>query len=270
MSGRGFVHATRPFARCSLAVGVAVGHHHNHGFRFARRDEVVHNLRGAPQRGPRVFIAARAVQQVEHRIASASLLVAGGRVHGHAAVHLQRGAVVPDFRDIAVRHVVHAVQVARVARGLFHDENVRVRGDVAAHVDVGRVEHRHSVHPERVIVKLRLERLRGVGPHPVLFFLQLGHTRRLHLAHGRGDFGLRQEIARHLHFDGLRGKEAEGHRAVVIHLGRNKVAAAKQGLLREGAEGKDRASQQGNHSSEHSCYFSKTNLAKMARKHPQK
>jgi hypothetical protein len=72
-------------------VSVAVGHHHDHGPGLALGDEVVEDLGRAAHAGPGVFVAAAAVQQVEHRVTLRAGAVAGWRVDVDTARELERG-----------------------------------------------------------------------------------------------------------------------------------------------------------------------------------
>ena len=120
---RGLVHATRPLAGSSLAVGIAVRHHHNHRLGLARGNQVVQYLCGATQFTPGILVATGTVHQVHHGVVLA-LVVACRGVDGHAALHLQRGAVIPHLGQITMPHFIHAIEVALVTLRLADDEDI--------------------------------------------------------------------------------------------------------------------------------------------------
>ena len=117
------VHALMPPTRCCVASGVAVGHHHNHWHSLACSDEVVHDLRGSAKVTPSRFVATVAMQQIHHR--ELLLAVVGCRqINRHATLLSQRGAIVPNTRQRAMRNIVHLIKVALVALSFRHDEDI--------------------------------------------------------------------------------------------------------------------------------------------------
>ena len=172
------------------------------------------------------------MQQVEHRILAA-LVVAGGGIDGHTALHLQRGAVVPYFREVAVGHLVYLIQIALVTLLVADDEDVGERYDVAVHVDVGRILHTcQSVDVERVTVQFRSKFIGGVTPHTVLTLLQLSHAWGIILAIARDLNRLGgQEVTSHFHLACLGGEEVESHGSIAVDNGGLYVGTVEEFLL---------------------------------------
>ena len=217
------------FARGSLLPGVAVGHHHNHRLGLALRDEVVQDLRRAPQSHPSLLVTTGAVQEIEDGITLAAGFITGRSVDRHAAFLAQRGAVIPHTAHRAVRHIVHFVEVCPSAAD---DEDIGHCSHVAVDIDVGRVQHLQAVHDERVAVELGTEGFgRGELPHAVLAFLQVGDACRFPHAAGRLNGNGRQEVARHLHTHGFRRLQAESDGIVVMYLGGDNGSHPPQSLL---------------------------------------
>ena len=226
------VHAERPLARSRLTVGVAVGHHHNHRLGLTSCYQIVENLSGTTEFTPCVLVTARAMKQIHDRI-TATLVVARGRIDGHTALHLQRGAWIPHLREVAVRHLIHAVEVALVTLLGADDKNVGKRYYVTIHIDVGRVlDARHAVDIEGVAVHFRSQLVGGVAPHAVLAFHKLGNARSIISAVAL-DFHLLcgQEIASYLDLHSLRGVEIECHRAVTVDDGRLHTSTIEEFFL---------------------------------------
>ena len=175
------------------------------------------------------------MQQIEHGVTATRILqVARRRIDRHAAVSLQRRAVIPHFRHIAMRHLVHAIEIALIAFFSAHNKDVGVRGDVATHINIARVEHIHAIHPELIRVKLAVQPVGGIGPQTylLLIFRQLHIAWLFHHAHWALHLHLRQEVARQLHLHRLRRIEAESDGSVGIHFRRDNVVSTKQSLLR--------------------------------------
>ena len=160
------------------------------------------------------------MKQVEHGVLAA-LVVASRRIDGHAALHLQCGAVIPYLRKISVGYFIHTVQIALVALLVADDEDIGEADDVAVHIDVGRILHAcHTVDVEGVAVHLRGELVGGVAPHTVLAFLELSHAWGIILAIAWDVDRLRgQEVACYLDLDSLGGKEIECHSSVLVDNG---------------------------------------------------
>ena len=196
--------------------GISVRHHHNHGLCLAQGNEVVHNLCRTAQCEPSLLVASCAVQQVEHGICLA-LVIAWGRVDAHAALHAERGAVVPDVCHVAVLHVVVLVEIAAVALLLADDEDAHEGAHVAAPLDVACVLHLCAVHIEAVVVKLGGEDSGGVGPYTVLL-CQVSVSVFDAIAYD-GDFLC------------IGSLDAQGDGAVVVELWGTSVASLKNGLL---------------------------------------
>ena len=117
------------------------------------------------------------MQQVEHGILT-TLVIASRGIDGHTTLHLQCGTVVPNLREVAMRHLVHTIQITLVALLVADDEDIGKRNDVAIHVDVSRILHtRHTINIKGIAVHLRSEFVGGVAPHAILSLLQLSHTR---------------------------------------------------------------------------------------------
>ena len=183
--------------RSGLLGRIPVGHHEDHRLRLPGGDEVVENLRGAPEVQPGVLVAGVPVQEIEDGIALLAVLIARRRVDVHAAAHLQHGAVVPARSDGAVRDVLHAVQVAFLSAD---DEVVHPPRNVLHHRIV-EVQDGFPVHGQAVEIHLGSERGRGVGPYPVDL---PERGRALH------------EFTRHLDLDGLGIAVAEGDTVVRV------------------------------------------------------
>ena len=160
------------------------------------------------------------MQQIEHGILAALIVTCGG-VDGHTTIHLQCGAVVPYLREVAVGHLVYAVEIALVALLVADDEDVGERYDVAIHVDVGGILHTsHTIDVEGVAVHLRSELIGGVAPHAVLAFLELGHARSIVLTITLNLNGLGgQEIACYLYLHSLGCEDVECDCAVLVDDG---------------------------------------------------
>ena len=231
----GGVHAPRPLARCSLAVRIAVGHDNNHRFCLAHGNEVVENLCGATEFAPGILVTACSVQQIQHGVLAA-LVIAWRGVDGHAALHLERRAVVPHLGQVAVGHLVHTVQVTLVALLFADDKDVGKRYNIAVHIDVGRVFHpRHAIDVERVTVHLRGQLAGGVSPYAIRPLGQCSHSGGIiTAATGNLDCARGQEVTGHLHLDGLGSKQVEGHCAVGVDDGRLNVGTIKKFLLCRG------------------------------------
>ena len=175
------------------------------------------------------------MQQIQHGVVL-SPVISRRRIHGHAAFHLQCGAVIPHLCHIAVGHIVHAIQIALVPHPAAHDEDVLDRSHIAVYVDIRGVEHLHPVHPQRIGIQFGGQRVGGEGPHTVglLQFRPSGH---LHLSRLRVHLSGRQEIARHLHLHRLWGIHIERNRAVGIHHRRVHLATAPQRFLAHRSRG---------------------------------
>ena len=102
----------RSISSRSLLVDVSIRHYHNHRFRLALCDEVIHNLCDTPQRNPSIFVATHAVQQVENGVFIRALLVTRRRIPSQATVVTCGFAVEPNLRHRTVRHIVHRIEVA--------------------------------------------------------------------------------------------------------------------------------------------------------------
>lgn len=125
------------------------------GFHLAGRQQVVEDDRGAAHRRPGIFIAAAAVQQVEHRVFRRRRLVVGRQPDIHApASLLERGRGKPDLLDRAVRHVLEVPQL----RFLANHQQVVVAVAVALRLAVARIERLHAIGEEPVAPQLRRHR----------------------------------------------------------------------------------------------------------------
>ena len=111
---RRHIHTCRPFARSSLTVRVAIGHHHDHRLCLACSYQVVENLGGTSQGSPSILITTCAMKQVEHWVIL-SLVVTCWGIDGHTTLHLERRTVIPNLLHIAMRHLIDGVEVTTVA-----------------------------------------------------------------------------------------------------------------------------------------------------------
>ena len=227
---RRLIHATAPLTWGSLTVDIAIGHDHYHGLCLACGYQIVHDLGGTAQRCPCILVATGTMQEIHHRIVLATLITSWG-VDGKAALHFQRGTVVPHLADIAVRHFVDTIEVALVAVSMADNEDAGERCHVAADIDIGGVENAHAVDHERVVVELGSQSVGGVGPHTVLPLFQLGLSGGLLFAERRVNHGGRQEIAGHDHARSLGRMNAEGDGVVGVYNGRLHLCAAPKRLL---------------------------------------
>ncbi len=144
LRGGGRDHAAK---RRAGAVDVTGRHHDDHRLRLVRRDQVVEDEARAADRGPRIVDVAGAVQQIEHGITLAVRLVSGRRVHVHAPDAAERGRVVVDRGDRAVRHVL---RVEHVRAG--HDGKAVDRGVGLARHRIARIDDRNAVDDEDVAI----------------------------------------------------------------------------------------------------------------------
>ena len=97
----------------------AVFHRDDERLRFSLGDQVVHDQSGVALAAPARFILARAVLQIEHRIALARVLVViRRRVNESVPVRVARLREVMNLAELAVRHVLERVEV-RVLRRNF-------------------------------------------------------------------------------------------------------------------------------------------------------
>ena len=214
------IHTERPLTRRCLTIGITIWHHDNHRLSLARRNEVVENLCGTTEFTPGILVATRTVQQIHHGILAA-FVITGGRIDGHTTLHLQRGAGIPDFQEIAVRYLVHLIQVALIALLLADDEDIGERHDVAVHIDVGRIFHAcQAVNIKGVTVHLWSQFVARVAPHAVLAFYKFCNARGIILAIARHiNLMCRQKVASHLNLDGFGGKNIKRHCAVRVDDG---------------------------------------------------
>ena len=199
-------------------VRVPVGHHDDHRLGFALRDQVVHDLDGAPVGRPCVFVAAGAVQQIEDRVGDLGVFVAGRRVDVEPAREIQRRGLVPDLRQRAVRNVVDFVQIAA---GPGNDQDVLETRAVPVEAGDAAIEHRNAVDDERIGVQLGLQRADGNRPD-ALFVLR--HRDRL----AGGPFAVEGDRR------GVRRREAECHAGVGKDLRRPGSLGALLGEQRGG------------------------------------
>ena len=223
---RRLIHTLRPFARSSLTVGVAIGHHHDHRFHLASGDQVVHDLCGTSQGRPSILITTCTMQQIEHRIAT-TLLITGRGINGHSALRLQRRAIIPHFGDVAMRHLIDTVEITLVTLLMGHDKDIGIGGNVATHIDIGGIQIVHAIHTELVGIELIRQFLGGIGPETTLLLLQRDVTGLFHFTHRALHFHLRKEITCQLHLHRLGRIEPERYGAIRMNLGRHDVVATK-------------------------------------------
>ena len=180
-------------------------------------DEVIQNLCRTSQFAPCVLVTTHAVQQVEDGVALAACLISGRRIDSQAAVHTQRGAVVPYLRYRSMRNLIHFVEIDALVT--TDDEYIRHACHVSNHIDVGRVVNLQSVYQESVAVEFRFQRFGSSEfPHTVLVLFQICHTRTIKLTKRSLDFLRRQEVAGYLHLYGFRRLQAESYCIVVVYL----------------------------------------------------
>ena len=88
-----------------VLLGSTIGHDDDHRHGFAVGDQVVHDHLGLAEPMPLGFVAADAVQKIEHGILLAGRVI-GRRVHVHVADGADGLGVVLDHLQLAVRNVV--------------------------------------------------------------------------------------------------------------------------------------------------------------------
>ena len=130
-------------------------HHHDHGLRFLRRNQIVQDESGAAHRRPGIVAVARAMQQIEDRKLPASHLVSRRRVDMHAPEPRERRRVVSHGCHRAVRHVG---RVHEFCAG--HIDQAPVVGIRLAHRWISRVHGRNAIHHEGVSVRAGIDRVR--------------------------------------------------------------------------------------------------------------
>ena len=171
------------------------------------------------------------MQQVEDGITLLAVLVAGGCINRQAAVHAQRGTIVPHTSHCSVRHFVHLVEVGTVTAD---DEHIRHSCHITNHIDVAGIHYFQPVHKESIAIKFGFQRFgSGIFPHAVLALLHIDDARSVILAPRCLDGVRRQEVTRQLHLHGFRRLQAESDRIVIVNLRRNYRSTAPQGLLRK-------------------------------------
>ena len=157
------------------------------------------------------------MQQVEDGVALAACLISGRRIDSQAAVHTQRGAVVPYLRYRSVGNLIHLVEVDALVTA--DDEHVRHACHVANHINIGGIVDFQAIYQESIAIEFRFQRFGSSEfPHTVLVLFQICHTRSVELAEGSLDFLRGQEVAGHLHLYGFRRFQAESYRIVVVYL----------------------------------------------------
>jgi hypothetical protein len=126
---------------------MAVRHHDDHRPGAPGGDQVVEDLHGPAETRPFPFVAAIAVQQVEHGIPRLRRLVSRRRVHQHPPLEPEGRRLVPNGRERAVRDV--AVLVER-RLGARHEEQVLDAKAIAQDIVVLGIDGRDAVHQEPI------------------------------------------------------------------------------------------------------------------------
>ncbi len=122
-------------------LGVPIGHDHEHGLDFSGGQEIVHNVVQLAPLHPAVGVLAAAMPQIQHRIASARiLLIARRRVHIDLAPGLRQLGAIPAFVDIPVGHVFWQIEINSWL-GYFDSGDLPVSGIGPA----GRIIHRRAI-----------------------------------------------------------------------------------------------------------------------------
>ncbi len=195
----------------------------DHRLGLTLRDQVVHDVVGAPGQHPARVDVAGAVQQVEDGIARVAALVAGRRVDPERARHAEALRVIRLDAHRAVRHVTRVIEL--VAGNLEHARR-RERAEPELDRWVGRVHRDDAVDVELVVVDVGRERPDLHFPDAVLVL--------------RHRVGLAIELADERDLFGIRGAVAERDRLVRIDFGRDDrrpTASAATALRRRGRPG---------------------------------
>ena len=142
---------------------VAVRHHDDHRLDCAFSDKIVKNLSRTALSKPCFFVAAHAVKQIEHRIASvARCLIARRSVNAHASLHAERRRIIPDFRNSPVVDIVDLIEPRSLAG---YEEIVEHRACVAYLEHIGRISYCQPVDNIIVSVHFRIDGLGSESPY---------------------------------------------------------------------------------------------------------
>ena len=127
---------------------------------------MVENLSSAATVGPGILIAARAVKQIEHRIALLSG-VSRRSVHRHAALfHSLDGRRIPHLFEVSAS--CHTVGIGIIRAGeAIDNEIVVIAVDIAHQRRHQRIGNETIIHTNAKGVEFRIEAWSGIGPHAV-------------------------------------------------------------------------------------------------------
>src|SRR5262245_40295531 len=143
----------------------AVFHHDDEGLRFSLDDQVVHDKTSVALPSPAGFIFARAVLQIQHRVALARVLViVRWGVNKAVAVRVVGFREVMNLAKLAMRNVLQCVEVPILGR--HFDRAAPPSGTVKEHA-VG-IRNIRPVNIDRVIVKAFVQWPRVTDPGAVL------------------------------------------------------------------------------------------------------
>ena len=156
---------TRHLAGTEALVGHAVGHHDDERLDLARGDEVVHDQVRVALVPPGVLVLTPAVLQVQHRVLLLVLVILRRGVHPRDAVLVRAVGPEEHLLHLAVRHVLHGVEVGVVGRDL---DTALPAGGAVVVVRAGIVEH--AAVDGQVIVVEALVHGTGGRAHPGAVF----------------------------------------------------------------------------------------------------
>lgn len=145
--------------------GVPLIHHHQHRLRLPGREQVVEDEVHPALVALPALVFSDPVLEVQHRISLRGFLVLTGRaVDERPSGRAGDLRVVPECANLAVRHVLHVVEVGSLLRDL---DPAGLLPPAEERLAAGIVDG-DPAHDQPVVVEPRHDRRSGHGPDPVL------------------------------------------------------------------------------------------------------